>query len=174
MGAPNPNVPQVNDPELEAELIRQLSVIGNLGKLRVLDVVLPTISMGNVITPAIDVRQPAFRSTDIFSAGVQVAALQDFTHARTGDLPEGTYDVRIIIWVQDNVARHFIMSHLNAANTVVAQWFYGFAEARGSAGTYHSEFGYELALNEELLIQNAEAISAGDLSYASIWTRRRT
>ena len=44
-------VPQVNDAELETGLIRALSVVGQIGKLRVLDIVIPTISLGDVIQP---------------------------------------------------------------------------------------------------------------------------
>lgn len=48
MAESNPDFPQVNDPEIAANLIRRLAIVGPLGRLNVLDVVIPTVSLAEL------------------------------------------------------------------------------------------------------------------------------
>lgn len=86
------NVPQVNDPQLEADLLRVLRVRGPLGVLNVLDGIVPVVLMGTVRPFDFQVLQPAFSPGNIFSSqdtspGVNTVLLD------SGPLPAGTYDV---------------------------------------------------------------------------------
>jgi len=176
MGELDPSIPQVNDPELEADLIRVLSVVGRVGKLRVADIVIPTVSLGNVVQQTVEVRQPAFTSSNIFSAGAQVAAAINTVHADTTALAAGTYDVKIIIRAGAALfAMVFQVQHRNAANTAnLAQWDFVPEGDNGSILVANETFGYELGLNERIRILNLTAMTAGRASVATIFARRRT
>jgi len=173
MGVRDPTVPQSDDPDLAADLIRLLRIVGPLGRLSVADVVIPVVSMGDVATRTITVLQPAFRSTDLFSAGLLVAAAVDTVHADTGPLAEGTYDVVIHISPQATTNMFWRVVHRDAADAATLMEYRPAAPA-GASGSMVQTFGYELALNERLRITNTTAFAAGEGSSAWIFLRRRT
>jgi len=176
VGAVDPNVPQVNDPELEANILRELSIVGQLGKLRVLDVVLPTFSLGNVIQQTVEVLTPSFRSTDIFSGGQLVAPAAGAVLADTAALPAGTYDVKMGFSSDDGANQNEIqVQHRNAANTATLA-VYSLVSATGRVGIAQTwwEYGYELAINERLRIVNVLVSAAGTAFSAIIFARLRT
>lgn len=172
----NEQEPVVNDPILLVDFLQLLSVKGNVGKLRVADVVLPTVSLGQVSTPAIQVRQPAFRSTDVFSNGILSGPAANAVMADTGQLEAGVYDVQTIITPNTGtITQRFAVEHrdaANAANLAVWNWLHAGTPA-GGAGVYWS-LGYEFAANERLRIINLVASNAGETVAATIFARRRT
>lgn len=178
MGQLDPSVPQVDDPELEANLIRALSVIGQIGKLRVLDVVLPTISMGNVVTQAVDLQMPSYRSTDVFG-GDTVAPAAGTVLADTTALPAGTYDVEILVASNGTTgfAEAIALEHRNAANSAnLATWPYLLIEGNATAGSFNwrHAFGYELGLNERIRLVKSGASTAGKSYVGLIFARIRS
>lgn len=171
MGEINPNEPQVRDPELEAELVRTLSIVGPLGVLRVADIVIPTISMGNVVEQTVAVRSPVFGSTNVFSNGVQTAAPANTIHTDTGNLAAGDYDLQIYISPHTIESNVWFVQHRNAAGTAnLAVWVW-IMPINGPP--LYQTIGYNMALNERLRIVNQFAFSAGIKSVATIFARRR-
>lgn len=174
-----PGAPQVNDPELEADLIRVLSIVGPLGKLNVLDLVIPMINLGDVRPQTVDVRLPAIRSTDVFSNGVQKGVIINTILADTGALPEGTYDVGFQCQGNDNTAASGAMScqlqHRNAANNAnLALWDHVVFAAEANVVHPFYGFGYVIAANERLRCLVTLALNANRAVNAVIFARIRS
>ena len=172
MGEIDPTKPQVNDPEVEAELIRVLSIVGPLGKLDVIPAVLPIISMGNVVQQTVEVRSPNFRSTDIFSAGIVTGGAAGTVHADTTALQAGTYDMIYVISPTATTGPEWQVQHRNAANAA------NLAQVRhitvpGATAPIIMTLAYEFALNERLRILNGLVMAGGEVSNATIFARRR-
>lgn len=175
-----PGTPEVDDPILIADFIRALSIKGAIGRLRVLDVVMPTVPIGNVLAQNVTVLNPSsapvFRSTDVFSAGTQVAPAANTVLADTTALPAGVYDV--IITLGDTavtVNSSFVIQHRNAANAanLMTIPIIGGSGA-GPSGTTTVVFAYEIALNERLRVLNEIAGLAARRFAAFIFARLRT
>lgn len=177
MAERDPNLPQSADPELQADLVRLLQIQGPLGLLNVLDVVIPTVSMGQVVPLDVEVRTPVFRSTDIFSNGILLAPVANTVLADTGALADGNYDVQLAM--QSNSAltndESFRVEHRNAANAAnLAVWDYLVLNGASAAYFYAGlTFAYQLASNERLRIINPKATTAGRSQVATIFARRR-
>lgn len=173
MANPDPNTPQVVDPELVVDLGRLLQIRGPLGVLNVLDTIVPVVNMGDVVTRTVTVLQPAFRSTDVFSAGVQTAAAAGTIHANTGPLAAGTYDIHLQVPQTLSTSHVWDVRHRNAAdNANMAIWSTIVLE--GAGGAFTQTFGYEFALNESMTIVNISAFAVGEGSVAFLFARRRT
>lgn len=176
MGALDPNVPRVNDPELEANLIRLLDVVGPLGTIRVLDVVMPVVSLGNVVNPTVDTRTPSWRAGDTVF-GQAVSPAQNTVLADTGALPAGTYDVFSYLEYTGagTPGSLFILEHRNAANNATLATLLSLA-SDGGGNSFHiatlPTIGYELGLNERLRTITPLLSNTGGFS-SSIFARRR-
>ena len=171
MAKQDPTRPQAIDPEVQANLVRLLRIRGPLGVLNVADVVVPVVSLGNVVTPNINVLQPSFRSTDVFSVGRVLAPAAGTVLADTLNLPEGIFNV-IINWsVADSIGNSLQLQHRNAANTANLMQIEWQCVATGVFEMFHSFdnliFSYELALNERLRIVTFAA-GAVSSSYAAV------
>jgi len=173
MAAPDGRKPQVVDPEVIAGLQRILTIRGPMGVLDVLDLVIPTISLGQIEDATVIVRTPAFRPSDIFG-GVNVSAPAAGTIlADTGALPAGTYDVELLASSNETTQNQAIrFEHRDAAN---AANLAAFDIAFGSAGGFNQlfPFGYEIGLNERLRAQNLLISSASRLYAVVIFARIR-
>ncbi len=154
MGDPTDPGPVVVDPELETALVRLLSIRGQLGSLKVLDTVVPVVNMGDVVQPTIAVRSPSFRSTDIFSNGLQTAQAAGTILADTGQLADGVFDVKLLLEARTNSAGGTIeVQHRNAANTATLAVWTHIAAAFGASGSplqWSYDLGLQFALNERL------------------------
>lgn len=172
MADPDPNTPQVIDPERVVDLTRLLQIRGPLGVLNVLDTIVPVVNMGDVVTRTVTVLQPAFRSTDVFSAGEQNGAPLNTVHADTGALPEGTYDIFLDVSPVITDSLRWKIQHRNADNTAnLAEWSH--LVVSGSGAPYQQGLGYEVSINERLRILNGGALLVGVFSLATIFARRR-
>lgn len=179
MGEANPDLPQVNDPELVANLIRLLQVRGPLGVMGVLDTVVPVVDMGQVVTPNINVRAPFFATADAHSNGIFTAAAINTIHADTGDLPAGTYDLRFLVTGADAANRNqsLQLQHRNAANTSnreVWEHLISHNNNRDLTPAYVYSLSYVLEQDERLRILNTIAMPANSVSYAQIFAHLRT
>lgn len=173
MAEPTGDLPQVNDPELEAELIRILSVVGPLGKLNVADLVIPVVNIADAFTREVLVRQPSFRSTDVFSAGIQTGAAVTTVHADTGQLPVGVYDILVSITLATSAQRQWGIQHRNAANSANLMELPVVSDADGPSFQTQT-FGYVFGPDERLRVINGNAMGAGELSTAFIFARVRS
>lgn len=167
----NPRVGQVNDPDLEAALNRLLTIVGPLGRLNVLDTVIPIVSLGNVVDPTIQVEQPSFTVGQFFTAGIITAPAAGAVLADTGQLPAGVYDVVVTLANSENSSVHnaFIVAHRNAADTAdLSTW--NFATI---GGQLVSAYAKVLALNERIRVTAQIAGSASRKYTANIFAAVR-
>lgn len=168
----NRSIPQVNDPELEAAVSRLLAIVGPLGRLNVSDLVVPTINLGDVVTPVIEVRQPSFAPSEQFGGNNFLGPAANTILADTGQLVAGVYDVKLIVASDEDVIHGtWIVLHRNATNTGnVDTLEYALALNQGFLTlTYATSFEQ----NERLRIENGAAISAARFASASVWAARR-
>ena len=160
MAEVNPTVPQAVDPEVAVSLTRLLQIRGPLGVLNVLDTIVPVVSLGDVVERTVTVLQPSFRSTDVFSNGIQINQVAGTVLADTGQLPAGVYDVMLQMAGDNNEANQRVaFEHRNAANsTNLATWDYLLhmnVDDTKSWGPFH--LAYELAVNERIRLVQVEA-----------------
>lgn len=171
-----PGTPEVDDPILVADLIRLLSIKGAIGRLPLADVVIPVVSLGSVVTPTVAIRQPSFRSTDVFSAGIQLTAPVNTVHADTGPLQAGVYDM--LLWISrgsgSTVGIQYNLEHRDAANAANLAIMSSLAESGAGFVAFQLSLAYEFALNERFRILNRLAQAAGNETYAVIFARLRT
>lgn len=168
MGHRNPFVPQVNDPELEADLIRLLSIVGALGTLNVVDTVVPTVSLGS-IADEIDNRSPVFLDTDIHSEGVKTAPTASLLLADTGQLNTGIYDISIALSSTEVAVDNTLnIEHRNAANTgTVRQWTV--VHGRDNSLIFTFNMAMSFTQNERLTVRNQVAGTAARVYSAVIF-----
>lgn len=172
MADPDPNTPQVVDPERVVDLTRLLQIRGPLGVLNVLDTIIPVVNMGDVVSRTVTVLTPSFRQSELFSAGNQLAAPANTIHAATGALPEGVYDIQINISASLESAVLWFIQHRNASDTATIQeWATIVINATGPGFT--QSIAYELMLNESIRILNNSAFNVGEVSVVFMFARRR-
>jgi len=170
MGVRDPTIPQIEDQELEQNLIRLLRIIGPLGRLSVADMVVPVVSMGNVVNPTVDILQPSFRSTDVFGGSVLAPGINTVL-ADTGQLPAGVYDIFVAMESTTAGSSRFQLQHRDAANAVnlmTADFVTGIQR-----GPWSFPLAYELVTDERLRILNIDASTAGQFWSAQIFARVR-
>ena len=175
MATPDPNKPQVTDPATVADLARILSIRGALGVLDVADIIIPTISVGALAPLEVAIRTPAYRSVDVFSAGLQTAPGAGTIMADTGALPAGVYDV-LISWNgrEDNIATNWSLQHRNAANAANLMAMILVTQiAAGAFAANTLAIGYTLANNERLRVITNTATTGGRIFSATIFARIR-
>jgi len=172
-----PPEPVSDDPILLTDFLQLLSVKGKVGQLRVANIILPTVSLGDVATPDINVRSPAYRTTDIFSTGLQTFQGAGTVLADTGALPAGTYDVAVGMAGRTTADQQRIDLEIrdaaNAAN--LATWTH-LIESAVSEDTKHWDlmhFALEIGANERLRAVQVVAEAAGGSLTAHIFARIR-
>lgn len=176
MAEPDPNTPQVVDPERVVNLTRLLQIRGPLGVLNVLDTIVPVVNMGDVVTRTITVLQPAFRTSDVFSNGYISNGAPSAILADTGPLAEGIYDILVQATGNTNVSeQRIVVQHRNAAdNATLAEWAHNLTIiAQGNNPNLDYALGIEFADNERLRISQVLLGSPGQGLTATIFARRR-
>jgi len=167
--------PQLEFPALVAELIDQLRLTGQVGRLNFSDEVIPAFLIGSRgINFGGDL--PAFASAAIFSGSFSNPAANTIL-ADTGPLAAGTYDVQGSLSMAGTVAAGsgvFILEHRNAANNATLARLIDLiiTPTHQQSGVLLPLMGYVLSLNERLrAISPAQAVANGGLSsiiYAQI------
>jgi len=170
-------IPHSVDEDLKVEVIRQLEVVGQVDDLELIPAILPVISLGSVVPLTVQIFQPSFRSTDIFSAGMQVAQGANNVAADTGQLPAGIYDVQLYMGMSELVQTTASMNfeHRDAANAANLATYavLGRTTVDGGPVQITQNFAYELAVNERIRIVQSTAFAAGRFALATIFARRR-
>lgn len=167
----DPNVPQLDFPQLVADLIQQLRLIGPVGLLDFVPSVSPVYlaavrdGVGFTITP------PAFDSAETFSNVSGLGPVVGSVHATTGPLPAGTYDV-MAGFSQFGFAGNsgVELQHRNAADAAnLAAW----PNLQGAAGTTtNRSFPFVAALNiglNERLRFALTVANAGGAAQLATW-----
>lgn len=155
MATRDASTPQLDFPQLVADLITTLQLTGQLGVLNMGDTVIPTISVGNV-RPVTAVFLPVtFASAEILSATFDNPAGGQVI-GDTGVLAAGTYDIWAHIstsgLVSAGAAGPVTLEHRNAANNATLATLL----SNSKRGSSHEQFshldviGYVIGLNERL------------------------
>lgn len=156
------NLPQLDFPQLTADLIRELRLTGTLGLLGMGDLVVPTFiigSRGGAL--AVTAEAPVFTSAQIFDGSVNAPAVNTVIVDSLA-LPAGDYDVFGSITLGGNAPvtnATLELQHRDAANAATLAVLLNIG---GSvAGTAVNEvptlslplIGYRIGLNERLRVQ---------------------
>jgi hypothetical protein len=175
MAESDPTRPQAVDPEVQADLVRLLRIRGPLGVLNVADVVVPVVSLGNVVTPDINIRPPAFTSTTVFSTGNQTAPVIGVLLADTGPLGAGTYDVLCLITsggAASGPTRLINFEHRNSGNTANLMVFsMNMRESNSALGV--PTFAYKLSESERLRLIVGSAFGVNEQIVGVLFARSR-
>jgi len=162
----DPSKIQLDFPQLIADVIADLNLVGTVGLLDFAPTVLPVYIIGDRDL-TVDSVPVAFRSAEIFS-GFNAAAGIAAVIADTGALPAGTYDIFAKINLAGSTAAvaHAEVQHRNAANAatlaVLADVPTTSTVTSGNASILHS--GYVLAGSERIRIQMLVAALSGGIT----------
>lgn len=146
---------QLDFPQLTADIIAALRLTGTLGLFDMSDVVIPTISVGNIRPTTVTLIPPAFTSAGIFSDTTTAPVLNAIL-ADTGPLPSGDYDVIVGFSQMNNTNTSNVeFQHRNAANAAnLAAWPNVLQlNANPVSNLMPLKFGYTLAFNERFRFQ---------------------
>lgn len=156
MAERNPDKPQLDFPQLTADLIEQLRLVGPVGLLDFLDAVQPVYIVAQR-EGALDIglTPPVFASAEI-SFGDAVNPASGAVIATTGPLAAGNYDIFAEISANALiiVGGSLVVEHRNAADTVtLARLLYiTLAGTMFASQAFLPTVGYEISLNERLSI----------------------
>jgi len=112
----DPNKVQLDFPELNADLIAELSLVGTIGLLDFATEVRPVFIIG-ARNLTVEVENPEFQSAEVFSGDAQSPAANTVI-ADTTALPAGVYNITAILDGAFSLATFgvFALQHRNAAN----------------------------------------------------------
>jgi len=155
MAPREPNRPQLDFPQLTADLIEQLNLKGQVGLLDFLDSVQPTVIIAVREGVGFSSNPPTFQSPAVFSNS-SVGPAVNTVLADTGELIEGVHDV-IFGWsMSGNTAIVNVdFQHRDAANAVtLANWPHLLqGDANVVVQSLPINFAYGIALDERLRVQ---------------------
>jgi len=176
MAERDPSKVQLDFPQLTADIIAALRLTGTLGLFDMSDVVVPTISVGNIRPVTSILIPPTFTSAGVFSDDTFAPPLNAVL-ADTGPLPAGDYDIIVGFsqFLNSNTS-NLELQHRNAANGAnLAAWPNSLQlNASPVANFMPLSFGYTLALNERLRFQVLlVAFAAGSRVSTYIMIHRR-
>jgi len=153
--------PQLDFPQLTADLITALRLTGTLGLLDMGDLVVPTFLIGSRAGAlAFTVEAPVFGSAQIFDGSVN-APVVNTVIVDSGQLPAGQYDVfgNMTLAGLPPVGNATLqLQHRNAANTVTLAVLLVAGTSAGTAVTsgfvaHLPLIGYTIATDERLRVQ---------------------
>ena len=168
--------PQIDFPQLIADVIRDLNVRGPLGVLNLSDEVRPVFIIGarglTVTSNAI-----AFTSADI-NFGDVTSPVAGTVVVDTGPLAAGTYDCLLQFSANMTIGgvSPIRAEHRNAANSATLATLASLLMVSGvpsDGQVWTPLFGYEIALNERLRLVSPAFNSTGGGMAGSIWAHRR-
>lgn len=161
MAPREPLRPQLDFPQLTADLIEQFNLKGQVGLLDFLDQVRPVIIIGTRGDGLpVTVTAQSFTTAQVFSGSV-LNAVAGTVVADTGQLPEGTYDIKVGFsnTMDAGGTGIFTLEHRNAANAAnLASWPYVWRTGNQYADNW--DYAMEFATDERLrwLITDTQAV----------------
>ena len=172
----DPNRAQLEFPQLVADLITQLRLTGQVGRLNFSDEVVPTFLIGSRgINFGGDL--PAFTSASLTTGVVDVPVAESLV-VDTGALPAGTYDVMANITAQGTIGVGLgatFMQHRNAANNATLA---DFATLLITTVDHSSQvvvplIGYVIGLDERIRIISPNALMTNGGISATLFVQLR-
>ena len=163
----DPNKIQLDFPQLTADLIDQLNLIGTVGLLDFAPTVLPVFIIGDRDL-SVDAVQPVFTSANISGGTASNPAINTII-TDTGPLPAGDYDLfgEISYAGSGSLGGTVELQHRNAANAANLAIVSRVAAMAGIGVLGFSRLpliGYRIAANERFRIQNVVGAIAGTVS----------
>jgi len=142
---------QLDFPQLTADLISQLQLVGVIGLLDFQTSVQPTFIVGSrglTITQ----EKPLYLPAEIFQEEVINPAVNAI-FADTGQLPAGDYDIQAWLSVSQTVGldNSIQLQHRNAANTATLTSWFMFVTV-GTTNNLHVDFSLRLADDERFRV----------------------
>jgi len=167
MAPRNPGIPQLDFPQLVADIIRQLNLTGTVGLLDFLDAVRPVyIVASREGALAFTASAPLFTSAGITGTTAD-NPLTNAVVGDTGPLAAGDYDIFANMSQTNSSANGEVaLQHRNAANdTTLANLLWLNSRAAHSyTNNQLPLIGYTLAVNERFRFQNTGPNFSGVLS----------
>ena len=167
MAGRDPTRPQLEFPSLVAELITQLRLTGQLGRLNFSDEVVPAFLIGSRgINFSGDL--PPFTSAATFSGFIS-NPLASTVIVTTGPLPAGTYDIMASVDVFGTIAagnQSSGLEHRNAADTATLATLVvlGVSTTDHTLSSRLPLTGYVLGLNERLRVLSPPSALTGSIA----------
>jgi len=152
----DPNVVQLDFPQLTSDLINELSLVGTIGLLNFLPEVRPTFIIGSRGLTAV-VNDITYEPAEIFDGTILTPVGANEIVADTGALAAGDFDVKIWASLAVDAAsgntETILIQHRNAANNAnLSEWR---SEANiGGQSDISIDIALLIALNERLRIVN--------------------
>lgn len=177
MAPRDPSTPQLDFPQLVADIIRQLNLTGQVGLLDFLDAVRPVYIVASR-EGALDFTTalPVFGSAETFF-GASINSPASTVVADTGPLPAGDYDVMANLQFNGTLAaagQTVVLEHRDAANAATLATLISLP-ITGTALNMTRDLpltGYEIGLNERLRALSPPSAFVGGIS-STIFARRR-
>lgn len=167
-------IPQLDFPDLTADLIRQLRIRGPVGLLNFSDVVIPTFLVGSrgvTFTAEPPIYAPAEMVEG--SALNPAASTQLFT---TGALAAGVYDIFAALSYNASVAggQDMAIIHQNAAGGSLRKvLLLSFSGTTQSSSILLPVIGYQVALNDKFICRTPTAAGMSGSCSGSMGFKRR-
>lgn len=163
----DPNRPQVVDPDLIVEIVRLLTIRGQLGELNINDEVQLNLLLGSVGFVKSLSFPVAFDFQNFVSAGLQTAAAANTVHAATPTLPVGAYDMFFTISHEVSLGKLFQIRFAPTTQQIDI-----FIERDATLVT--TNFALNITGTPQVIdIINLDAFAAGERSTASIQAQPR-
>lgn len=169
MAPREPIRPQLDFPQLTADLIRQLQLKGQVGLLDFIDSVQPTMIIGIRDGISFNFVTPSFTSAQVTS-GEALSPAANTIVADTGPLPAGTYDLTAQINIVGNGAaqQYGALEHRNAANsatlaTLLRQLTTTITN-RSAPSAILPLMGYVIGASERLRVRSPNQLITGGVS----------
>lgn len=158
----DPNRPQVVDPDLVVEIVRLLTIRGQLGELNINDEVQLNLLLGSVGFVKSLSFPVAFDFQNFASSGLQTAAAANTVHAVTPTLPVGAYDMFFTISHEVSLGKLFQIRFAPTTQQIDI-----FIERDATLVT--TNFALNITGSPQIIdIINLDAFAAGERSVATI------
>lgn len=177
MAERNPARPQLDFPQLTADIIAALRLTGQLGLFNMSDTVVPVISVGNVRPQTFSFSPITYTSSEIVHGAADSPA-GNTVLADTGALGAGTYDLQLQLSFGGRTIPNtpIVIEHRNAANAVTLATLLSLTQpgTDAAAAVQSPIFGYVIGLNERLRIKSPNSLIVGGVSGSIFFTLRPT
>ena len=171
------SLPQLDFPELVADIISNLRLTGQLGLLNYSDTVIPVDLVSTSRPFEISVVGPSFPSAGALS-GSNKLPVANTVVLDTGQLPAGTYDICAHIQITGRVAAgsaFYRLEHRNAANSAtLAELITGTISAVDEVvDTTLPIMGCDIAANERLRVLSPDNVMGVGAISANLFFQKR-
>lgn len=158
--------PQVVDEAFVDDMVRDLQVVGTMGVLDVADGIVPVYLLGQRTAFKVEIEEPSFKFTELFTEGFQGSAPAATLMAETGQLPVGIYDFWVHFGGASAVATgRYVLRWLDAALAEKIIWTPDAGQEYG--GSHSLKFALELATGEGIEVETLATVTNSSVVIAA-------